>query len=549
VTGELSPRDRWLFIALAALVAMVWFSVLAQRPLFNPDEGRYAEIPREMLLSGDWVIPHLNGLEYIEKPPLQYWATAASYAVFGHSELAARLCTGLCAFGCLWLVWLTARALTGLKAAWLAAGVLASMLLFLVLGQLLTLDMTLTFFMSACLVGFLRAQLAAEKGADSRRWMLLVWAALAGGVLTKGVVAGLIPVAVLCIYSVWSRDFSPWRRLQWLTGVPLFLLLTVPWHALAAYRDRDFLEFFFIHEHLQRYLTPEAQRVEPWWFFLAVLAAGSLPWTLAVIRTLATGWRSRAPQGTFNPRRFLWLWVVFTCVFFSISDSKLVPYILPCMPALALLLSMTSEQTLRRDCIITVALTLLFALVLAVAWLRWPQLIASSHRQEYFLPLANSLGVMAALLGLSGLFVVARRPFELPQALLVLGVGWCLSWLLLMRAAAFVAPIYSGLDLARSLPDSARDAPLFSVGTYDQTLPFYLQRQVTLVHFRGELDYGLNKQPEAAIPQLSDFIAQWEASAEAYAIMEKTMFDELKRQNVPIRQLARSADRVMAARR
>ncbi len=152
-------------MSLAAFVAVLWLATLSLRPLFNPDEGRYAEIPREMLSGGDWVIPHLNGIAYLEKPPLQYWATALSLRVFGLNEFAARLYTALCALATLAAVWLAARRLWGTAAAWRAAAVLSSMLLFVALGQLLTLDMSLTLYMTVALVGFLLAQSAGARRA------------------------------------------------------------------------------------------------------------------------------------------------------------------------------------------------------------------------------------------------------------------------------------------------------------------------------------------------------------------------------------------------
>ena len=341
-----NPRERWTYVGLAAFVAVLWLATLSLRPLFNPDEGRYAEIPREMLSGGDWVIPHLNGIAYIEKPPLQYWATALSLRVFGLNEFAARLYTALCALATLAVAGLAARRLWGAAAALRAAAVLSSMLLFVALGQLLTLDMSLTLYMTCALAGFLLAQ---SGGAAERRWMLLAWAATALGVLTKGLVAAAVPAAVLVLYSLYARDFAPWRRLHAAGGLPLFAAIAVPWHWLAARRLPDFLQFFFVHEHLKRYLTPSADREEVWWFFGAVFLLGSAPWTLSALRALAVGWRRGAPRGQFNPTLFLWIWVVFVCVFFSLSDSKLIPYILPAMPALALLIAGLPEQSLERD--------------------------------------------------------------------------------------------------------------------------------------------------------------------------------------------------------
>jgi 4-amino-4-deoxy-L-arabinose transferase-like glycosyltransferase len=301
-----APGER-TYGMLAVMLASLWLAILAARPLFNPDEGRYAEIPREMLSGGDWVIPHLNGLAYIEKPPLQYWATALCYRLLGPSEFAARLYCALTALATLCAVWLGARRLWNSDAGWRAVAVLSGTFMFVVLGQLLTLDMSLTFYLTLSLVAFLLAQEAPQP----RRWMLLAWAAAGGGILTKGLVAAAIPAAVLILYSLYARDFSPWRRLHIKWGLPLFLIITVPWHWLAARRLPDFLDFFFVHEHLARYLTPSADRQEPWWFFIGVFLAGSVPWTCSALRVLGSGSRRSAAPTRFNPTLFLWIWVVF----------------------------------------------------------------------------------------------------------------------------------------------------------------------------------------------------------------------------------------------
>lgn len=537
------PRERWMYTALAALLAALWLATLAARPLFNPDEGRYAEIPREMLSGGDWVVPHLNGLAYIEKPPLQYWATAVSYRLFGPSEFAARLYSALTALATLYLVWLAAGRLWGAAFAWRAGAVLGGMLMFVVLGQLLTLDMSLTFYMTLALVAFLFAQTAARP----RAWMLLAWLAAALGVLTKGLVAAAIPVAVLLLYSSYSRDFSPWRRLYLAWGLPLFLVISVPWHWLAEQRLKDFLQFFFVHEHFARYLTPIADRQEPWWFFGWVFLAGTMPWTWSALRVLGTGWRRGVSPREFDPKLFLWIWVVFIGVFFSLSDSKLMPYILPLLPALALLIAARPAQALQQDLLITALLTLVAGLALGLASLNWPAVIASSDRSEYFLPLAKPLGEIALLLTVSGAFVLVRAR-EVSRAAVFIGVGWCLAWLLLVRAAAVVAPIYSGVNLAAALAAEDRDAPIYSVGTYDQSLTFYLRRPVTLVGYRGELDYGLGKASGAEIADVAEFLRLWPSLPKAFAVMEKSMFDDFKRRGVPMRLVAETASRVLVAR-
>jgi 4-amino-4-deoxy-L-arabinose transferase-like glycosyltransferase len=552
----LSLRDRWTYLGLAAFIVVVWFATLPLRPLFNPDEGRYAEIPREILSGGDWVIPHLNGLAYIEKPPLQYWATALSLRVFGQGEFGARFYTALCALGTLLVVWWVARRLWSLAAAWRAAAVLCSMGLFLVLGQLLTLDMSLTLYMTLALAGFLLAQAEggpADQAADGRsrerRWMLIAWIATALGVLTKGLVAAAIPVAVLVLYSLFARDFSSWRRLHASLGLPLFLLISIPWHWLAARRLPDFLNFYFVHEHLARYLTPSADRNEAWWFYGIVFLLGSLPWTVSALRAMLGGWRRTHRRGEFDSILFLRVWVLFVCVFFSLSDSKLIPYILPAMPALALAVAALPADALRRDVLYTALLTVAAAIGLAVLCLFGSKIIAPSDRSAYFLSLAKPLAEVPVLLAASALYVLSQRRREATRAAVFLGVGWCLSGLLMMRAAAAVAPVYSGVELAHALPDVPPDATIYMVGTYDQTLPFYWRRTFELVAYRGELDFGLKLDPTAEMASVAQFVERWNIESSAYAVMERIMFDDLKSRGVPMRELGRDVRRVLVARR
>jgi 4-amino-4-deoxy-L-arabinose transferase-like glycosyltransferase len=565
------PVRAWvIYAALAALVAWVWFATLSERPLFNTDEGRYAEIPREMLDGGDWVIPHLNGLAYIEKPPLQYWATALCLRVFGLGEFGARFYTALLGLATLALVWLSARSLWGRAAAWRAAAVLAGMPLFAILGQLLTLDMSLSFFMTSSLVAFIRAQVPTDAGIRShaRAYMLLAWAATAAGVLTKGLVAAAIPAAVLVLYTASTRDGSPWRRLHVVVGLPLFLAIAVPWHVLAARRLPDFLSFFFVHEHLARYLTPSANREEAWWFFGPVLLAGTLPWLCSVLRVLATGWRGSTPHAAggaareFDAARFLWLWVVFVVAFFSLSDSKLIPYVLPALPALALLIASRPAATLRTELFWSVGVTLAAAVTLGLAGLNWRHIVPASERSAYLWLLAKPLGEAAAILGVTAAFVWVRRDVTTAGAAtggenaalldargwVFLGAGWCLAVLCLVRAAALVAPMYSGASLAAGLAVAPRRAPVYSLATYDQTLPFYWRRTVSLVAYRGELDYGLRHDPGAGIDTIDAFLPVWLAQTDAFAVMETDMFDRLQQRGMPMHEIARDLHRVLVAR-
>jgi 4-amino-4-deoxy-L-arabinose transferase-like glycosyltransferase len=378
--------------------------------------------------------------------------------------------------------------------------------------------------------------------------MLVAWGAAALGVLTKGLVAAAIPAAVLVLYSAYSQDVSPWRRLEPAVGLPLFLAIAVPWHWIAALRMPEFLRFFFVHEHLSRYLTPSADRVEAWWFFAAVFAVGSIPWTLPALRVVAMGWRRREPRGQFDPALFLWIWVVFICVFFSLSDSKLIPYILPAMPALALLVAASPVHEQRRDLGVSALLTLVIALAAGAASFYGPRFLPPTDRSHYFVLLAKPLAEIAALLVASALFVLLQRRRDPTRATVFLGVGWCLAGLLLMRAAGLVAPAYSGVALARAVAAVPQEVPTYSIGLYDQTLPFYWQHTFKLVIYRGELDFGLRRDPRAEIPSVAEFVDEWRRLPDGYAVMEKSMFENLEGEGVPMREIARDLRRVLVAR-
>jgi 4-amino-4-deoxy-L-arabinose transferase-like glycosyltransferase len=239
---------------------------------------------------------------------------------------------------------------------------------------------------------------------------------------------------------------------------------------------------------------------------------------------------------------------VFVLGFFSLSDSKLIPYILPAMPAVALLIGALPQAALRRDVQRAALVLALAAAALGVASVYLPQAIPPSARSPYFLQLARPLVPVAGVLAVSAAFVLLRRERGVTGGAVFLGVGWCLAMLLLLRAAAAVAPIYSGYSLAASFPKDEQGQPLYSVATYDQSLPFYLQRTVQLVAVRGEFDYGLRHAPDGASLSIAEFIASWSGATEAFAVMEPSMFDELQSRGVPMRETHRDLQRVLVSR-
>jgi 4-amino-4-deoxy-L-arabinose transferase-like glycosyltransferase len=413
------------------------------------------------------------------------------------------------------------------------------------------LDMSLTFFMTLTLVAFCAAQHRETDVTARARFMWLAWASAAAAFLTKGLVAGVIPVLSLAGYSLLQRDFAAWRRLHIGVGLVLFLLIAAPWLVLIQHRLPQFFDFFIVREHFKRFATLVEDRYQPWWFFLEVLVVGSLPWLVPMLRALATGWRAGPPAERFDTRRLLWVWSIVVLVFFSLSDSKLIPYILPMFPALALLAASAPEARLREDLRVTGAGLVLVGVVCLIGAALLPQWLhdpAHPARAPYFLQLRAPLVLMGLVALAGGAWTWRMRGATLPLTAVV-GTTSYLFFGGVLWAAALLAPIYSGEALARGLdPSLVPTATVYSVRTYDQSLPFYLGRTVTLVDYRGELDFGLTLEPHRLIA-LTQFESDWREGAQALAVMKLDTYALLVRHNLPMVVRARAPDELIVSRR
>ena len=526
------------------LLAAAWFATLQVRPLLDPDEGRYAEIPREMLASGDWITPHFDGLKYFEKPPLQYWATAVAYQAFGLTQWSSRLWDVGLAFACLPLVFAWVARLYGRDTALLALTALAVSPFFVVVGHLNLLDGGFSFWLTAAVLAFTLAQTLPPASAAERRWMLTAWGAAALAVLSKGIVVGVLAAAALILYTLSERDTHTWRRLHPGAGLALFTAVAAPWFVVVSLRNPSFPAFFFVHEHFTRFLTTVHQRVEPWWYFLPLLLLGVLPWVAPLVRACRRAWAEAAP-GTaaavaaagsgpppFKPLKFLLIFAAVTLVFFSASGSKLAPYILPMLPVLAAVTGARSGagEFARHAARIGAAMVLVIAAGL---------LVYSARRNSYVPHQALWWALGGALAALVAVAVTLRRqPAPQIPASLVTAASAILAWQCLLCAYTVIPPARSARDLASAARAfiGAR-TPLYSVGQYRETLSPYLGRTLQLVGFEGELQFGLQEQPDQrmALPQ---FAARWSAGGDAVAFFDPGVWDEWRRQGLPGRVIA-----------
>jgi 4-amino-4-deoxy-L-arabinose transferase-like glycosyltransferase len=520
----------WIVLALA------WFATVQVRPLLDPDEGRYAEIPREMLVSGDWITPRFDDLKYFEKPPLQYWATAAAYSAFGVHEWSSRLWALGLAFACLPLVFAWVARLYGRARALAALTALAVSPFFAIVAHINLLDAGFTFWLTAALLAFTLAQCAAPAAGAERRWMLAAWAAAALAVLSKGIVVGVLAGAALVLYTLIERDTRTWRRLHVGLGLPVFLLLAAPWFILVSVRNRSFPGFFFVHEHFTRFLTTVHQRVEPWWYFLPLLLLGVLPWVAPCARACGAAWKDQgtaqaAGAGTsvnFKPRKFLLIYGAVTLVFFSASGSKLAPYILPMMPVLAALTGSAGPEAGR---LARQAARVAGVLMLVIA----AGLLIYSLRRNSFVPFEALCWTLAAVLVAlaAGAVSFRRRASADQQVALVTAAAAILAWQCLLCAYTAIPPARS----ARELVNAARPfigvrTALYSVGQYRETVSPYLGRTLQLAGYEGELQFGLSQEPARRMTT-EQFAARWSAGGDAVAFFDPGVWDAWRRRGLP----------------
>ena len=528
--------SRPVLILLALLAIFITFDDLNGRKLANPDEGRYSEISREMAASGDFVTPRLNGLKYFEKPPLQYWATAISFTLFGENEFAARLYTALCGLGCILLVAYTGKRVFDEETGMLAGLVMLSAPYFVAMSEVVTLDMGVTFWLTLAVSSLLISQHSSVEF-SRRRWLWLAWTGMAAAVLSKGLIGIVFPAAAVFLYCIFQRNFRLLWKLEWVVGPLVFLAITVPWFALVSHQNPEFPQFFFIHEHVERFLSTVHRREQPWWFFFPILLAGFLPWAIALIPAFVQGWR-RPPHlcresgasGTFAPHKFVLIYSIFILLFFSKSGSKLAGYILPMFPVLALVIS-TYVRAAEPKRLAWLVLPVL-PLALLGAYAAW---VAPDGREDQFsrqLYTDMSVWVTGAALSIA---TAAMMSFGLLRAqrkwlgVVMLSVGTIIGMELIERGYEKLSPLQSSFALAETIkPYVKPDTRLYSVGNYEQSLPFYLKRTLTLVDYVDEFEMGQNSEPEKWIAKLTDFPTAWNAPGAAIAIIPPGDVDKIR---------------------
>ena len=328
-------RTSWLTVAALFLLLVL---LAAWRPLAVPDEGRYGEIARWMLQSGDWLIPRLNGIPFFHKPPLLYWLEAAAMATFGMQVWAARLVPALHAGLMLLAMYLAIRRFAPEAIARRAVWMLGTSLSFLLGGQYVNHDMMVAAWISVAIWCFALAFMQGSKPhAALARWGFV---ACALGVLSKGLIGVALPGLVLLVWLVWTRQLKKVLDLPWVSGLALFGLIAVPWFFLAEQQHPGMLDYMFGTQQISRFSATTFNNGQPWWFYGLCLLVLLFPWAFFALTQAFAQFRQaqEATDSIAKPWLSLsWIWVLAIIGFFSIQSSKIIGYALPVMPPLALL--------------------------------------------------------------------------------------------------------------------------------------------------------------------------------------------------------------------
>ncbi|MBI2566962.1 MAG: glycosyltransferase family 39 protein [Candidatus Schekmanbacteria bacterium] len=491
-------RKAWLLLLAGYLLAYI--IPLGARPLFSADETRYAEIPREMLVTGDWIVPRLDDLRYFEKPPLGYWLTALSVAVFGESAFAVRLpsavAAGLAAFALAGFV-RAQRVPAGVPLA--TASVFLSSVLVFGVAVVNVLDSGLALFLSLAQMTFYHGYTRVDRRAQLR-WFALSGVAAGVAFLVKGFLVFAVIGSVVAPFLLWQRDLRALLRFS-LTAGASALASALPWSLAVHAREPDYWRYFFWVEHVQRFLTPDkGQHPEPLGYFVPVLLAGALPWTLVALFALPELRRVR-PHGLLA--RFTCCWFVLPFAFFSLSSGKLATYIAPCFAPLAVLVTETlgalpaaaADVAFRRAgrAVASVGAVVAIAVV-AVQWLPAASRVRFTEAEWW------KCALLVAGLGAWGLgSLIAGRQLTGMSRL----AGFAAAHILVLLAAqlAFPATGYrdrvAGPLLARIAADVAKDDVLVSDPYRVSAMCWFLRRDhVLLMDELGELGYGASYEPD-----------------------------------------------------
>jgi len=511
-----SGKKRWkneifFVLILLLLCGTLFFFRLGARPLWNVDEGMHSVTSKEMVLSGDWITTTFNGENFFDKTVLHNWFVAISFLAFGFTEFAARLPAALLGLGCVMVTYLLGRRAAGPTVGLFGGVILATNLEFIIISRSVIHDISLVFFITLALYFF---YMGFTEERRRKTYFFLLYGASGFAVLAKGPIGVLLPALIIALFLILQRKLSIVGEMHLGWGSLIFLTIAAPWYILISLRNSDYLGYFFIQQNLMRFLSPEAQHSEPFYYYFPVLLGGFFPWSfflpVALFRAL---WdhSKRAGEGVL----FLLVWFGVVFLFFSAASSKLSSYILPLFPAMSLLVGIFWHDLLKTPALVLrkgfFFSFIAFLAILLITALYFGLNPPTHWQHEYGLDMTIIYFLVFILLGCAATaFLLLLRQKYGSSFSTITCMMISIVILYVVQLAPLATPYWSSKELAQRLDPllAPEEKLVFYRNMKDSTL-FYTNRKAVVLYF-----------PQ----QVGDLLA---SSTRAFVITDEEFLEEL----------------------
>lgn len=511
-----SKKNVWMFdiFFLLFFLISIFFIMLGTRPLSIPDEANYAEIAREMFHSKDYFTPYLNGIKFFEKPVLLYWFGVGIAKIFGLHLWSLRSVNAILAiFGCL-ITYFTAKKIYDHKTGIIAACILGTSMLYFILAHMYTMDLSISVLIAMTLYAFI---IGVKE--PSHRFFYFIMASIAAGlaVLMKGLMGIVLPFLII---GVWIALFREWKLIRLKEIVIYFAIvmaIALPWHIIVTLYHPEFLHFYFVEHHLSRFSSGDIGHLRPFWYYIPVVIMGFFPWIIflpqALIKTFSKGKKIEI---------FFSCYAIIIFLFFSISKAKLIPYVLPMFPPLAILIAhyVKNSLTLKRHYIFLCILSGIVALSCVLFTKFWQ--VADPELTSFYLNIAAGILITGSFIGY---FFSDKKPLFAIYSTILMGaiIG---ILLIIMLPAMDRLTIYPLTQILKPILQNEDEVIAFN--HHYQDLSFYLERRVNILNSRKLFSFGMQHQKNHAwMMDDRDLDLLWQSQQRVFAIMDIEQYQKI----------------------
>lgn len=518
-------------LSFLIIILGIFFSFeMGNRPFASPDEGRYVEIPREMVVTEDYITPRLDGMKYFEKPPLFYWMQAASIKIAGINETSMRFWIVLFAIlGCLSVFYVGSKCYSR-NVGVMAAGILATSLIYYCHSRIIILDLVLSVFLCGSLWAFFLAFVKENQSKIPKKNLIIAMYALSAlACMTKGLIGAVLPGFVIFLWMLFTNSWKKLKEILYIPGILVFIAIFLPWHVLVAGRNHDFLYYYFVVEHFLRYATKLHYRYQPAWFFIPIIIAGMIPWTGFSLMSLKNLMKKSFERNSENIFFACWVFGIFG--FFSFSHSKLIPYILPIVPPLALLVAIFIDKCNQKEFRIGSIINVALFFVAGIAYYFNRDEISDVLQNTDAQILLNVVILNLIAIGIVLLFAIFSKISKRMAVVICIFLAGNMLWTLNKLAAYYQEEKKpSTKKVAKYVrANKTKNDLVFLYYHYFQDFPVYLNDTTGVVDSIRDLEFGASAEPEKSkIISVEKFWELWNTTKQRiFLVLSRSDYREV----------------------